>query len=147
MSAGLRKGWCPHCRAEIEILDADPAPGRNWRIWAIVGGVIALTLAWLGYRFRGHLSSAFGSLADATGGKTIAVLCLALAVFVLVCIFFWMVFPILIYFGLKDLRRRTARLDQTTQVFVQQLAQLSTQQDVAKSESAPEQKVRGTASP
>ena len=115
-------------------------------IWVIVAGLAALTLAILGYRFRGHLSSAFGLLAEETGGKTVAALSLVGALFILVCAFFWMIFPILVFLGLRDLRHRTARLHETTELCVQQLAQLTAQDEALKAEAAPEQKARSTGS-
>jgi hypothetical protein len=106
-----------------------------------------LALAALGYRFRGHVSSAFGSLAEAVGGKMFAALSLALALFLVVCLVFWMIFPILVYFGLRDLRRHTARLHETAQRSLQHLAQLTAQRDISKAEPAPEQKADETAQP
>jgi hypothetical protein len=114
--------------------------GRNRKVWVTVASLVALTIGLVGYRFRGHLSSAWGLVAEAMGGRTAAALILTLALFVLVCVFFWMILPILVYLGLKDLRRRTAKLDQTTQLCVRHLAQLTADHDVTKPEPAPEQK-------
>ena len=99
-----------------------------------------LTLGFLSYWFRGHLTSGFGFVAEATGGRTAAALSLALILFILVCAFFWMIFPIVVYFGLKDLRRRTAELDQTSRLCVHHLAQLTANQDVSEPKTTPEQK-------
>jgi hypothetical protein len=158
-------GWCPYCRSQIEIPQAQahpviPCPGcarmvavcaavdfrppsrrRNRVICLVVAILAVLTLSFLGYWFRGHLSSGFGFVADATGGKTTAALSLALILFILVCAFFWMIFPIVVYFGLKDLRRRTAELDQTSRLCVRHLAQLAVNQEVSKPKTTPEQKL------
>ena len=99
-----------------------------------------LTLIFLGYWFRGHISSGFGFVAEATGGRTAAVLSLVLILFILVCAFFWMILPIIVFFGLRDLRRRTAELDQTSRLCVRHLAQLTANQDVSEPKTTPEQK-------
>ena len=171
MSPPSQKGCCPGCHAEIEIPDdhaqaAISCPNcarkvavraavdfrreslrRNRKVWVAVMGLVALTLGLLGYRFRGHLSSGFGLVAEATGGSTTAVLSLTFALLALVCVFFWMIFPILVYLGLKDLRRRTAKLDQTTQRCVRHLAQLTAHQDVPQPEPKTEKESRGTVPP
>lgn len=78
----------------------------------IVPAVGLLALCILAYWFRGHLFSAFGWLTELTGNKTLAVLCAVLMVFLAGCAFFWLIFPIIVLFGLWDLRRRTAALEQ-----------------------------------
>jgi hypothetical protein len=135
---------CPRCAGKIASATAEDlrpeAPGRKWRVWMIVAGVALIALAIAGYKFRAHLSSAFGLLADATGGRTLAVLSIALALFLVICLLFWMTFPILVYLGMRDLRRRTARLDQTTQLYLRHLARLTTQPGAQEPEPAPESK-------
>ena len=105
---------------------------RVWKVRLIVAGLVLLALGLAAYSFRGHLTSAFGFITEATGSKTNAVLSLVVALCVLVCLvtclFAWLVFPIIVFFGLKDLRRRTAELDRTTRL----LADL-----VARRESGP----------
>ena len=155
-----RKGWCPYCQTEIALpehsgpvvvcsncartiaVQAAPDVRRRSRstsskIWGTIAGVLALALVILGYRHRGHLSSAFGYLTDATGGRTIAILSLIAAFFLLACFVFWLVFPILVYLGLRDVRRRTARLDQTLELCGQQLVWLTGQRDAAKLDPPP----------
>lgn len=91
---------------------------RNvWMARLMVAGLVLVVLSYFAYRYRGHLSSAFGWLAQETGGKTLAILVIGLGLWILVCGIFWLIFPILVYFGLKDLRRRTAQLDQTLQMY------------------------------
>jgi hypothetical protein len=167
MRPGLPKGRCPGCQTELEIAGDYSHPviscpncarqvavgaavafrrasrRRNLMVWATVFGLLAIAIGFIGYRFRGHLSSGFGFLAEATGNKTIAVLSLVLAVLILLCIFAWMVFPILVYLGLKDLRHRTARLDQTAQRSMQYLAQLTAHQNTVKPDPTPEQRTDG----
>jgi hypothetical protein len=168
MPTDSNKGWCPRCRAEIEIpdgypahvtcpnCDAEVAPGaavnfrqesrmRRRRVWSIVAGLALLTLVFFSYWYRSYLFSGFGLVVEATGGRTLAVLSLALALFVLVCFFFWMIFPMLVYFGLRDIRRRTAKLDQTTRLCLRHIAQIPPQQEVPTSE--PEPKARCAAPP
>jgi len=164
MSLGPHKGGCPCCLAEIEIPDEHPDPdiscpncgrrvavraalgfrresrGRSRKVRLTVAGLAVLTLSLLGYWFRGHLLSGFGFVAEATGGRTTAALSLALVLLALVCAFFWMILPILVYFGLKDLGRRTTELDQTTRLCLRHLAQLTVNHNVSKPMPAPEQK-------
>lgn len=163
------KGWCPYCRTELKVPDghADPIMicpmcghkvalrasrifrenTRNRKAWWASVLLLLLTIGVLGYYYRGHITSGFGFLAGTTGGNKSAALSLAFAVLIIVCVFFWMIFPILVWCGLKDLRRRTAELDQTTRLCVHHLAQLSAQQDIAKSDSSPEQKKTGVPPP
>ena len=140
---------CPNCARKVAMRTVVDFPGasrtRSRNVWIVAGGLVALGLGVLGYRYHGHLASAFGFLADATGGRMIAVLSLALALLVLVCLFFWMIFPLLVYLGLKDLRRRITRLDQTTQLCAGHLAQLTTEPDVPQPEPQPEPKTPGAA--
>jgi hypothetical protein len=122
-------------------VDFRPPTGRRNRVIRLAVAILAvLTLSFVGYWFRGHLSSGFGFIAEVTGGRMTAALSLALILFILVCAFFWMIFPIVLYFGLKDLRRRTAELDQTSRLCVRHLAQLAVNQDVSQPKTSPEQK-------
>ena len=123
------------------------AHGRRLKVWAAIAGLVVLALGILSYRFRGHLSSGFGLLADATGGRTVAVLCLILALFVLVCTVCWMSLPILLFFGLSDLRRRSARLEQSAALCVRHLAQLSSREHFPASEPEPQPKAPGVEPP
>src|SRR5262245_37103930 len=98
---------------------------NGWKALLIIFFIALVVLGYLAYRYRGHLFSAFGWITDETGGKTPAVLSIALALGMLVCFVFWMIFPILVYFGLKDLRRRTAELNETAQTCARLLSQVS----------------------
>ena len=93
--------------------------GRGLRTcWKLSLGAFlfgVLLLAYLGYRYRGHVSSAFGFISEETGGTAMAVLTIILSICGLMYGAFCLVFPILAYFGLKDLRRRIAAI-QTTQI-------------------------------
>lgn len=93
---------------------------HRWILPLLVFVLVIAALAYLGYRYRGHVLSAFGYVTDATGSKTNAALTVALALAILICLFFWFIFPIVVYLGLRDLRRRTAELDETIQLALRQ---------------------------
>jgi hypothetical protein len=88
----------------------------------ILGLLGVLALAYLGYRYRGHVSSAFGSISGETGGTTMAVLTIVLTLGGLIYGLFCLISPIIVLCGLRDLRRRTAEIEKTMQT----LARLST---------------------
>jgi hypothetical protein len=92
---------------------------RSWKAWLSALGLICLALAYFGYRYRGHVFSAFGWISEETGGKTMAVLTIALTLCALIYALFCLLFPIIVCFGLRDLRRRTAEIEQTTQKILQ----------------------------
>jgi hypothetical protein len=88
-----------------------PAFRNHRKFWAslLVAG-LAVLLA-LGFRYRGHVSSAFGWISEETGGPVMALLAMVLAVCVAAYALFCFVLPFLIYFGLKDLRARTRAIE------------------------------------
>jgi hypothetical protein len=94
---------------------------KHWKIWLSASLVGLLIFVYLGYRYRGHVSSAFGWISEETGGDTMAVLVIVLALVGLVYAFFCLIFPIIVYFGLRDLRRRTAEIEKTVHTFGEKL--------------------------
>ncbi len=104
-------------------------PRHLLNVRRICAAVVLLALAFSAWWFRGHVFSAFGWLAEAVGGRTLAVLCIALGLGLLVCVFSWLIFPIIVYLGLRDLRRRTAELERAAQVCVQSLSQTAPARD------------------
>jgi hypothetical protein len=156
------KGWCPQCRGEIKIPAEHTGPvqcpncsrevsgeaavdyrRRNRSSKAVVclalAGILVVGLAAFGYVYRGHVLSALDFVGDVTGGRTTAALSLVGGVLVLVWLLLWILFPIVVYLGLKDLRRRTAEVEETTRLCVRHLARLTADHDCppAKSESGP----------
>lgn len=89
---------------------------KYWKVYVGLFLLGLLFLAYFGYRHPGHVSSAFGWISEETGGKTMAVLTIALTLCALVYGLFCFIFPILVYFGVRDLRRRTAEMEQTMQM-------------------------------
>src|ERR1700690_1893664 len=83
-------------------------------VWLAVVGLVASVVLAVGYHYRHFLLSGFDLAAEDTGRRMTALLCLALVLLALAWMFVWMLFPIFVYFGMKDLRRRTAELDRTT---------------------------------
>lgn len=79
----------------------------------------------LAYVYRERLNLGLTFLIDETGSKTAAAAFVVLALFAVVCLVLWMVFPFLVFVGLKDLRRRTSDLDQSTKLCAQHLAELA----------------------
>jgi len=89
---------------------------KYWKVYLGLCVLGLLFLAYFGYRHRGHVSSAFSWISEETGGKTMAVLTIALTLCALVYALFCFIFPILVYLGVRDLRRRTAEMEQTIQM-------------------------------
>ena len=91
-------------------------------VW-IATAALSAGLLVLGFCYRHFLLSGLDLVAEATGGRTSAALCLALALLALVWLSVWLLFPIFVYFGLRDLRRRTAELDRTMKLYAQRSTQ------------------------
>ena len=164
------KGWCPQCRAPLEFPANDPdavidCPNcgrrvasraaltdnaqstRNRRVaWLVGSAVVLLALLVAGYIYRGHVLSALDFIAEATGSRTTAALSVAGGLLVLLWLLLWMLFPIVVYFGLRDLRRRTAELDETTRLCVRHLAQLNAERDLARAQRTESGKAPGVES-
>lgn len=99
-----------------------------------------LAFGYLGYRYRGHVNSAFGWVVHETGSKPLAVLSIALALWVALCSFFWLIFPILVYVGLRGLQHRIVELDDSLQECVRRLpAAVNVQRTNRRIETPPPQ--------
>jgi hypothetical protein len=126
-------------------------PGNGWKLWGAVTGIALLALVITGYIYRGHVLSALDFVGDVTGGRTTAALTFLGALLILVWLVFWLLFPFAVYFGLRDLRRRTAELDETTRLCVRHLAQLTAERDgqegPSKGETAESKSASGVPKP
>jgi uncharacterized Tic20 family protein len=120
---------------------------RKRAVCLTLAALLVLILLVLGYFYRRFLLSGLDLAAEATGSRMTAVLCLALGLLALLWLFIWMLFPIIVYVGLKDLRRRTAELDRTTKLCAQHLARATADRDAAKIDEAPAQQEPGAESP
>ena len=114
-------------------------------VWIAIAGVLAVLLV-LGFIYRHYLLSGLDLVAEATGSRTSAALCLALALLALVWLLVWLLFPIFVYFGLRDLRRRTAELDRTMKLCAQHLPPTNAEPPAAKAENTLGQKGSSTMS-
>jgi len=117
------------------------AKQRGRAIWLVLAAVGVLALLVLGILYRRHLLSGVDLVAEVTGGRMSALLSLALGLLVLAWIFVWLLFPIFVYFGLRDLRRRTADLERTTELCARHLAQLTAEQQGSKPQPVPGEQV------
>jgi hypothetical protein len=95
---------------------------KYWKILLAALFVVFLVLLYLGFRYRGHVSSAFGWISEETGGTAIAVLTIALTLIGLVYGFFCLIFPIIVFFRLNDLRRQMSAVTQSVQALGRQRA-------------------------
>src|SRR5579885_3349667 len=98
---------------------------RKQQVWLIASAVVLLALLIVAVVYRRFLFSAWDIIAQGTGGRTTAALCVLGALLVLLWLLVWVLFPLIVYLSLRDLRRRTAALDETTRACVNQLARLS----------------------
>jgi|SRR5579864_8984178 len=109
------------------------------RIWITAAAILAVLIV-VGIFYRRFLLSGLDLVAEATGSRTSAALCLALALLVLVWLLVWLLFPVFVYFGLRDLRRRTAELDRTMKLCVPRLTQNPAEPATTKVEDVPREK-------
>lgn len=120
---------------------------RKRAVWLAIVAVAVLSLVVLAYLYRRFLLSGLDLVAEATGSRKTAAVCLALAVVALLWLLVWMLFPIFVYFGLKDLRRRTAELDRTTKLCAQHLARVTADRPISNTHDLPEQRETDAESP
>jgi hypothetical protein len=113
-------------------------------MWLVICLLAALVLAILGYAYRRFLLSGLDLIAEGTGGRKTALLCVVLGLVALIWLLIWMLFPIFLFFGLRDIRRRTAELDRTTRLCARHLAQLSANHQAPQVPNSPDQKAQGT---
>jgi hypothetical protein len=109
-----------------------PSNRSKRTLWLVVAGIAIIVLGTLGYIYRTRVRLGLDVLVDETGSRTMAVLCVVLSLLVLCCLLLWMVFPLLVYLGLKDLRRRTSELDETTRACARHLAAMAEECDRPK---------------
>lgn len=90
-----------------------PGLRKYWKAF-LSGCVLALLfLAYFVFRYRRHLSSAFGWISEETGGRKMAIATIALALCGLIYALFCLIFPIIVCLRLGDLRRRLIDIEQT----------------------------------
>jgi hypothetical protein len=119
------------------------ASSSGKRVWIASAAVLAALLV-LAFFLRHFLLSALDLVAEGTGSRTSAALCLLGGLLVLALLLVWVLFPIFVYFGLRDLRRRTAELDRTMKLCAQGLARTAAEPPAHKVVDALEQKGPGT---
>jgi hypothetical protein len=144
-----RNGWCVHCRGRIDLTADDwdsiidcPHCGREMEasaavvyrrrfrrtrrwMWLGVGVLAAIGLASLVYFNHALLRWSYDLLVEETGSHLAAVTFLAAAVLAVLWLVFWMLFPLVVFIGLRDLRRRTLELEETTKLCARHLARLT----------------------
>lgn len=101
--------------------------------------MLLMVLLVLACVYRRFLLSGLDLVAEATGSRTSAALCLAATLVALVWLLVWLFFPVFVYFGLRDLRRRTAELDRTMKRYAEHLTRTTAETSVAKLEDPPRQ--------
>lgn len=106
---------------------------RKRAVWLTFAALLVLLVLALVFFYRRFLLSGLDLVAEATGGRLTAALCLALGLLALALLFVWMLFPVFVYFGLKDLRRRTTELDRTMKLCARHLARTTPDQPASKS--------------
>lgn len=94
-------------------------PGKR-TVWIATAAALVVLLV-LGFFYRHFILSGLDLVAVGTGGRTSAALCLVLALLVLAWLLVWLLFPLFVYLGLRDLRRRTAELDRTMKLCARHL--------------------------
>lgn len=93
---------------------------KYWKIWSSALLLVVLTVIYFGFHYRAHVSSAFGWISEETGGKTMAVLTIALSLLALVYGLFCLIFPIIVFVRLNDLRRRVNEVAQNVEMLDRQ---------------------------
>lgn len=122
-------------------LKSPQGSGRTKQVvWLVITTIALLSLITLGFCHRGHVLSLVEIVAEGTGGKTTAVLSLALGLVILVCLILWLLLPIILYFTLKNLGRRTAELQQSVKDCLPHLTRLAATLEPPPTKPLPEQK-------
>lgn len=144
-----RNGWCVHCRSRLDLLVEEggsivacPHCGREMqaseaiayrkrfrqtrrRIWIGVGALVVIGLASLAYFNRALLRWGYDLLVEETGSHTAALGALAAGCVALLWLALWILFPVVVFAGFLQLRRRTVELEETTRLCARHLAQLT----------------------
>ena len=100
----------------------------------------AAVMLLLVFFYRRFLLSGLGLVAEATGGRTSAALCLLLGLLALVWLLVWLLFPLFVYLGMRDLRQRTVELDRTMKLCAQHLTRIAADSPAAEREDMPRQR-------
>jgi hypothetical protein len=95
---------------------------KRWVVGLIVVAAVLVSILVLGLVYRRFLLSGLDIIAEGTGSRTSALAVLALLMVALALLAVWLSFPFFVYFGLRDLRRRTARLEEATALCARHLA-------------------------
>src|SRR5690242_13009016 len=127
---------CPYCGVRAPLGGAlDPtgraATLRSRAIWLILAAVGVLLIIGFGLWYRRFLLSGLDLVAEATGGRTSALLAVVAIVLLAAGLLVWMLLPFFVYLGLRDLRRRTAELARTTRLCAHHLARANAQGQMA----------------
>lgn len=148
-----RNGWCVHCRSRLDLLVEEggsivacPHCGREMqaseaiayrkrfrqtrrRIWIGVGALVVIGLASLAYFNRALLRWGYDLLVEETGSHTAALGAVAAGCVALLWLALWILFPVVVFAGFLQLRRRTVELEETTRLCARHLAQLTARTD------------------
>jgi hypothetical protein len=120
-------------------LNSPQGSSRTKRVvWLAIPTIALLSLLTLGFCYRGHVLSLVDIVAESTGGRTTAVLSLALGLGILVCLILWMLLPIILYIALKNLGRRTSELQQSVHECLPHLARLAATLDPPPAKPVPD---------
>jgi hypothetical protein len=113
--------------------------GSGKRAVLIALAVLVAAMLLLVFLYRRFLLSGLDLVGEATGGRTSAALCLLLGLLVLIWLLVWLLFPLFVYLGMRDLRRRTAELDQTMKLCAQHLTRIAARTPAVEREDTPGQ--------
>ena len=112
-----------------------------------LAAVALLSLGLLAWFYRRFLLSGLDIVAESTGSRTTALLTLALGFLAILWVLIWLLFPIFVYLGLRDLRRRTAELDLNARLCAHHLARLAEGRHGSPSLPSPDGQSPGDQSP
>ncbi len=99
------------------------------RIWMGLAAVVLIGLVSLAYFNRALLRWGYDLLVEETGSHTAAFGCLAAGLLALLWLALWILFPLVVFAGFRELRRRTVELEETTRLCARHLAQLTARAD------------------
>jgi hypothetical protein len=104
-------------------------PARKHLAWLTAIAAALMAILVLGFIYRRFLLSGLDLIAQGTGSRKTALLAVLGLLLVIGWLLVWLLFPLIVYLGLRDLRRRTTDLDQTTRACLDQLARLTAARD------------------
>jgi len=122
---------CPHCGKDTVLRKAaefrqDQKRNRRLIVWSLIT-LLALCFVIPAIAFRHEIVQAFQLLAGFLGSAMVAFGVVTVAVIFLIWCGLWLLFPVFVYFGFRDLQRKAEAVELATQSCARTLGQIQEQ--------------------